>query len=84
MGCMYAEGPLDKCLCACGGVTHGLMTENVAPRVSCSPAAASRCQNGEEGRECHCACAGANHSLYKNIPQFDEIRITGYTNYINA
>jgi hypothetical protein len=47
-------------------------------RVSCSAAAATRCQNGEEGKECHCACAGANHGLYKTIPDFEGVKITGY------
>jgi hypothetical protein len=77
MGCMYAEGSLDKCQCACGGVTHGLMVHKEV-RVACSPAAASRCQNGEEGKECHCACGGANHGLYKFIPSFESIIINTY------
>jgi hypothetical protein len=78
MGCMYAEGSLDKCSCVCAGVTHGLMTDKVAVHIECSPAAGTRCKNGEEGTECHCACAGANHGLYKNIPDFEGIKITGY------
>ena len=78
MGCMYAEGALDKCQCVCGGVTHGLMTEKVTTHAECSPAAATRCKNGEEGTECHCACAGANHGLYHSITSFDSIIIKAY------
>jgi hypothetical protein len=75
---MYAEGSLDTCQCVCRGITHGLMAPNVPARAYCSPAAASRCQNGDEGTECHCACGGANHGLYKTIPDFESIKITGY------
>ena len=78
MGCMYAEGGLDKCQCVCGGVTHGLMAPHSTPRVACTPSAALKCQSGEEGGDCKCACQGANHGLYRTIENFDIIPIVGY------
>lgn len=76
MGCMYAEGGIDKCQCVCKGTTHGLMAPHSSPRVLCSPAAAQRCQSGEEGGECSCACGGQNHGLYRTIEDFGLVRIT--------
>lgn len=78
MGCMYAEGGLDKCQCICKGVTHGLMTPHSTPRTACTPAAANACQSGQEGGECKCACNGANHALYRYIEDWEGVKITGY------
>lgn len=76
MGCLYATGPIDKCLCPCGGASHGLMAEHQHPvAVKCSPAAEKRCKSGEEGGECKCACGGMNHGLYQGI---GELKITEY------
>lgn len=78
MGCMYAYGPIDKCLCPCSGKTHGLMANRpVAAR--CSPAVEKRCKAGNENGECACACGGINHGLYRSIENFDSIRILGAT-----
>lgn len=53
------------------------MAPHSTPRVKCSPAAAERCQSGEEGGECACACKGANHGLYRTIEDFGAITISG-------
>jgi hypothetical protein len=76
MGCMYATGPLSKCLCTCKGAMHALMTNRPQP-VKCSPAAEIRCKSGEEGGECQCACKGVNHGLYRGIESFEAVRIIG-------
>lgn len=78
MGCLYGEGPVSKCQCKCNGYTHGLMTPQGAERAYCTPAVATRCQNGHE-EECQCACGGLNHGLYRHIEHFEDIRITGLT-----
>ncbi len=79
MGCLYAEGSLEKCQCPCKGERHGLLAEN-QPIVAakCSPAVEKRCKAGIEGGECHCACAGLNHGLYAQIEHFEDIPIRGY------
>lgn len=76
MGCMYATGPIDKCLCSCQGAMHAMMVARTA--VKCSPAVEKRCKAGEEGGECTCACGGVNHGLYAGIENFDEIKIINY------
>lgn len=76
MGCMYATGPLFKCLCTCGGTTHGLMVPQTFAQ-KCSPAVEKRCKAGNEDGECRCACKGVNHGLYKTIGSFETIQITG-------
>ncbi len=77
MGCLYATGPIDKCLCKCGGKMHSLMVPHLQP-ANCTPAARIRCQNGMEGTECHCACRGINHGLYKGIEDYSKIKITAF------
>lgn len=76
MGCMYATGPLSKCLCACKGSLHGLMVKTTQPAV-CSPSVTKRCMAGQEGGECQCACGGANHGLYGAIEDFGAIPVYG-------
>lgn len=77
MGCMYATGPLSKCYCACKGATHGLMVAEVQVGAKCSPAVEKRCKAGNEDGDCSCACAGINHGLYREIADFEGVRITG-------
>lgn len=77
MGCMYAEGPIDKCLCACGGAHHALMV-NRPVAVKCSPAVEKRCKAGNEDGACTCKCGGINHGLYKEIADFGAITINEY------
>lgn len=78
LGCMYAEGLLEKCLCSCKGSMHGLMVKK-AVKAECSRNMGNRCKDGAEGGECHCACGGANHGLYKTIPDFGSVKIIGYS-----
>lgn len=76
MGCMYATGPIAKCLCQCGGSMHAMMVE--APKqVKCSPAVEKRCKAGEEGGACTCACGGLNHGLYGSV-DFSKVKINEY------
>lgn len=78
MGCLYATGPLSKCLCACGGETHGLMVAgHDVVGAKCSPAVEARCKGGLEDGACRCACKGLNHALYRHAPEFATIKITG-------
>ena len=78
LGCMYGEGPLSKCLCKCGGYTHGVLALKKAPvAAKCTPSVEVRCKSGQEDGECHCACGGVNHGLYQTIPDFENVRITG-------
>lgn len=82
IACLYAEGGLDKCQCACGGKTHGLMAEQpLIVAAFCSRGQEKKCKDGTEGGECACACGGMNHGLYHGIVGFENVRITGYTNY---
>lgn len=76
LGCMYAEGPLSKCQCACGGSMHALMV-NRPVAAQCSRNMGNRCKEGREEGECTCACGGANHGLYHTIEDFGSVRITG-------
>lgn len=76
MGCAYATGPISKCLCPCKGNMHGLLAERPVA-MKCSPAVEKRCKAGNENGDCKCACEGFNHGLYKEIANFDSIRITG-------
>lgn len=76
MGCMYATGPISKCLCQCKGEMHAMMVE--APKqVKCSPAVEKRCKAGEEGGACTCACGGLNHGLYGSV-DFSKVKINEY------
>lgn len=78
MGCLYATGPLDKCLCACKGSTHGLMAEQpVHIHAECTPSVAVRCKTGNESGACKCACGGLNHGLYHEIEDFGMVKISG-------
>lgn len=77
MGCMYATGPISKCLCACGGKMHALMA-NRPVAIKCSPPVEKRCKAGLEGGECQCACKGVNHGLYRTIEDFSAITINEY------
>lgn len=80
LGCMYAEGMLSKCRCACGGFTHGILAIKKAPvAAECSPAVAIRCKSGKEDGECRCACKGVNHAIYRHIENFEDIKITHYS-----
>ncbi len=76
MGCMYATGPIDKCVCACGGTSHALMT-NRPVAIKCSPAVEKRCKAGQEGGACQCACGGMNHGLYAAV-DFTSVKINEY------
>lgn len=80
MGCMYATGPIGKCLCPCDGKSHGMMATNLSVSAKCSPAVAVRCKSGNEDGECKCACKGVNHGLYQVIKDFDSIKISGLQN----
>lgn len=80
MGCMYAEGGLDKCKCTCKGSLHGLMSETLVVAAFCSPAVEKRCKAGLEGGACRCACEGINHGLYHGIEGFEKVRIIGLDN----
>lgn len=74
MGCMYATGPIDKCLCTCKGSMHAMMVH--APvALKCSPSVEKRCKAGNESGECRCACGGVNHGLYSEIKNFEDIKI---------
>lgn len=79
MGCAYATGPISKCLCPCGGKTHGLFA-GVPIAAKCSPAVEKRCKAGNEDGACRCACKGVNHGLYRVIEDFDAIKINHYQN----
>ncbi len=77
MGCLYATGPIGKCLCPCAGTSHGLLANRpIAAR--CSPAVEVRCKGGNENGACRCACGGVNHGLYREIPDFDAIPVKQY------
>jgi hypothetical protein len=77
MGCLYAEGPISKCLCPCGGNMHGMLTGKTVEKAECSPAVRIRCMNGHEGGICRCACRGTNHGLYRTIEGFEDVIIKG-------
>lgn len=77
MGCMYATGPVEKCLCSCKTAMHGLMVKKPEP-IKCSPAVEKRCKAGLEGGPCKCACGGHNHGLYRTIADFSAIKINQY------
>lgn len=77
MGCLYAIGPIDKCLCSCDGDKHGLLSGKITLPAKCSPAAEIRCKSGQEGGECHCACGGQNHAIYAGIENY---KITMFEN----
>lgn len=76
MGCMYAEGSIEKCQCACKGSMHALMVPHLKA-AKCSPAAEARCKAGQEDGECQCGCKGVNHGLYRGIENFETVRISG-------
>ncbi len=78
MGCMYATGPISKCLCNCKGEMHALMA-NRPIKAECSPAVEKRCKAGVEGGECQCACGGVNHGLYGAV-DFSKVVIHEYAN----
>lgn len=77
MGCLYAEGPIDKCLCKCRGELHSLMVPKLQ-RATCTPAARVRCQDGTEAGECVCACRGVNHALFRTIDDYSSIKINHF------
>lgn len=79
MGCLYAEGGLDKCICKCGKATHGLLALKQTPVfIECSPAVEKRCKAGLEGGECRCACQGTQHGLYASVENFESIPVHTY------
>lgn len=77
MGCMYATGPIDKCLCSCKGAMHAMMVQKT-DKVACTPSVSARCMSGQEDGDCQCACGGLNHGLYREIENFDHVLITTY------
>lgn len=76
MGCLYATGPIDECLCKCAGEKHGWMSGKLIVPVKCTPQAETRCKSGLEGSFCLCACKGANHAIYAGIKNY---KITHFT-----
>jgi hypothetical protein len=75
---LHATGPISKCLCPCKGATHGLVAEHQhVVAAKCTPSVEKRCKAGNENGECSCACGGINHGLYKEIVDFEKVKITG-------
>lgn len=46
--------------------------------VKCTPSARVACMTGNENGECVCACKKQNHGVFKEIENFNGIKITYY------